>query len=145
MHVMSPYTVETGSHPGAGPGLGTRRRAPGDRVAPCWSWRDYASRLAWELLRLEPEEVSGQREVWVPLLSLLSPATWSRMKRKMIIMRTIFHSLMFDAKQTSRECRNQVLDSQPGILLDGVCMFSSVCVGSHQVLRLPPTVQKHNC
>ncbi|KAK3537609.1 hypothetical protein QTP70_017005, partial [Hemibagrus guttatus] len=37
-------------------------------------WRDYVSRLAWERLRVPPEEleeVSGEREVWASLLRLL--------------------------------------------------------------------------
>ncbi|MED6268577.1 hypothetical protein CHARACLAT_023876, partial [Characodon lateralis] len=37
-HVTSPGTVEPGSHPGARPGVGTCRRAPGGRVAPHRTW-----------------------------------------------------------------------------------------------------------
>ncbi|MEQ2289983.1 hypothetical protein AMECASPLE_038732 [Ameca splendens] len=35
-HMMSPGTTEPGSHPGARPGLGTRR-VPGGHIAPCGS------------------------------------------------------------------------------------------------------------
>ncbi|TWW71236.1 hypothetical protein D4764_17G0007190 [Takifugu flavidus] len=41
------------------------RRPPG---RPRTRWRDYVSRLAWEL-----EEVAGEREVWASLLRLLPP------------------------------------------------------------------------
>ncbi|KAK5604797.1 hypothetical protein CRENBAI_009672 [Crenichthys baileyi] len=46
----------------------------------------YSKKLAWEHLGLpleELEQVSGEREVWVSLLSLLPQATRSRMKQKM--------------------------------------------------------------
>ncbi|XP_061603617.1 uncharacterized protein LOC133465136 isoform X5 [Phyllopteryx taeniolatus] len=39
-------------------------------------WRDYISRLAWQRLRIPPEElgeVAGEREVWASLLKLLPP------------------------------------------------------------------------
>ncbi|KAK3518331.1 hypothetical protein QTP86_003614 [Hemibagrus guttatus] len=43
---------------------------------PRTRWRDYVYRLAWERLRIPPEdleEVSGEREVWASLLRLLPP------------------------------------------------------------------------
>ncbi|KAK3570072.1 hypothetical protein QTP86_010236 [Hemibagrus guttatus] len=46
------------------------------RGRPRTCWRDYVSRLAWERLRVPPEElekVSGEREVWASLLRLLPP------------------------------------------------------------------------
>ena len=46
------------------------------RVRPRTCWRDYVSRLAWERLRVPPEElkeVAGDRDVWVSLLKLLPP------------------------------------------------------------------------
>ncbi|GAA6078097.1 uncharacterized protein LOC111191400, partial [Tachysurus ichikawai] len=46
------------------------------RGRPRTRWRDYVSRLAWERLGIPPEEleeVSGEKEVWVSLLSLLPP------------------------------------------------------------------------
>ncbi|GAA6085164.1 receptor-type tyrosine-protein phosphatase F-like, partial [Tachysurus ichikawai] len=46
------------------------------RGRPRTRWRDYVSRLAWERLGIPPEEleeVSGEREVWASLLSLLPP------------------------------------------------------------------------
>ena len=46
------------------------------RGRPRTRWRDYVSRLAWERLRVPPEEleeVAGDRDVWVSLLKLLPP------------------------------------------------------------------------
>ena len=44
------------------------------RGRPRTRWRDFVSRLAWERLRVRPEEleeVAGDRDVWVSLLKLL--------------------------------------------------------------------------
>ncbi|TWW64917.1 hypothetical protein D4764_22G0005640 [Takifugu flavidus] len=46
------------------------------RGLPRTRWRNYISRLAWELLGVPPEElmeVAGERAVWASLLKLLPP------------------------------------------------------------------------
>ncbi|GAA6083977.1 receptor-type tyrosine-protein phosphatase F-like, partial [Tachysurus ichikawai] len=64
--------------PGCLPGEVFRAYPTGRRPRgrPRTRWRDYVSRLAWERLGIPPEEleeVSGEKEVWASLLSLLPP------------------------------------------------------------------------
>jgi len=64
--------------PGRLPGEVFLARPTGRRPwrRPRTRWRDYVSQLAWERLRIPPEEleeVAGEREVWASLLKLLPP------------------------------------------------------------------------
>ncbi|MED6268758.1 hypothetical protein CHARACLAT_025631 [Characodon lateralis] len=48
-HVTLPGTAEPGSHPGARPGVGTRRRVPGGLVAPRGTIPQWAHHLQGKL------------------------------------------------------------------------------------------------